>query len=140
MGRIFGRYFSGEIAFREADPLTVAGCLHQGGNLGQGGEGQQQADGSQDTAVDDAHRWTDEASNDEENTCYQCNVEGFHFFLLLNWVVPFFWLEPKEPKVQGCTGLATSLFCGREMDETRFAQTASISVPPSAPLRFTPIR
>ena len=84
LGRIFGRHFSGEIAFREADPLTVAGCLHQRGDLGQGGEGQQQADGSQDTAVDDAHRWTDEASNDEENTCYQCDVEGFHFFLLLN--------------------------------------------------------
>ena len=110
MGRIFGRHFSGEIAFREADPLTVAGCLHQRGDLGQGGEGQQQADGSQDTAVDDAHRWTDEASNDEENTCYQCNVEGFHFFLLLNWDVPFFWLDPKEPKVQGCTGWATSLY------------------------------
>ena len=70
IGRIFGGYFGGEIAFREADPLTVAGGLHQRGDLGQGGEGQQQADGSQDTAVDDAHRWTDEASNDEENTCY----------------------------------------------------------------------
>ena len=55
-------------------------------------------------------------------------------------MIPFFWLDPKEPKVQGCTGWATSLCCGREMDETRFAQTASISFPPSASLRLTPIR
>ena len=62
------------------------------------------------------------------------------FWLDPNLKVSFFWLDPKEPKGQGCTVWATPLCCGREMDETRFAQTASISVPPSAPLRFTPTR
>ena len=62
------------------------------------------------------------------------------FWLDPNLKVSFFWLDPKEPKGQGCTVWATSLCCGREMDETRFAQTASISFPPSASLRFTPIR
>ena len=62
------------------------------------------------------------------------------FWLDPNLKVSFFWLDPKEPKGQGCTVWATPLCCGREMDETRFAQTASISVPPSASLRLTPIR
>ena len=61
------RYFGGEVAFREADVLTVLGGFDDGGYLGQYTVHQEEADGGQDAVVDHADRGTEKAADQQQD-------------------------------------------------------------------------
>ena len=67
LGRPLLRYFGGEVAFREADVLTVLGGFDDGGYLGQYTVHQEEADGGQDAVVDHADRGTEEAADQQQD-------------------------------------------------------------------------
>ena len=48
-----------------------------------------------------------------------------HFFFPLDFVSPFFWLDPKEPKTQGYTTKATNSLRSAKIPVTRASRSDS---------------